>query len=79
MNTENQAVSDQGSDAANLKQIEQWLDQDLSRLVSLINAMHQDKDLKKFLVKWFHGRMENHRQAEKAKNQTELFANGKPA
>lgn len=73
MDNNNQAVNGQGSEADNLNNIEKWLDQDLSRLLSLINAMYQDKELKKLLVQWFHGRIQNHKAKERIKNQEELF------
>lgn len=76
MDTKNQVSNGQGSEEANLENIEKWLDQDLSRLLSLINAMYQDKELKKLLVQWFHGRMLNERnkkaQAEAMKNQSSI-------
>lgn len=78
MDTQIKDSDAQGANDPNLQNIEKWLDQDLSRLLSLINAMYQDKELKKLLVTWFHGRIQNHKQKEVVKNQTELFSNGQP-
>jgi len=75
MDNTNQGSNGQGPQDSSLQDIEKWLDQDLSRLLSLVNAMYQDKELKKLLVQWFHGRILNHKEKEKQKiaNQSELF------
>lgn len=76
-NNNNQAggVKDAGKhdDVADLKQIEKWLENDISRLTALVNALNTDKELWQYLARWFHGRIINDRNRKAMENQKELF------
>lgn len=62
-----------------LSNIEKWLEDDIRRSLGLLNALNQDKDLRKQMAVWMKGRIDNAK-LKHNQDQMDLFnANGPKA
>lgn len=64
-----EAVPGTESEESEIKKISGWLQKDLDSMVTLLNAIRGDTELREYMAVWFHGRMRN------AKHKAELNAN----
>lgn len=70
-NTQNDAKSPQGVDLeeVELSNVKKWLDDDLTRAIGLLKAIHDEPNLKQMMAEYMHGRVINWKNAQKLKEE----------